>query len=307
MPTYTLTVTTLSPLHIGDGGELRQGFDFLVANNRTYRLNVDAILARKADRLVPDRSGMYPLPANLINAADFQNAEFFRYVLAGFPRSSKTDARLKSCIKDVHDCAYIPGSSLKGALRTALAWTGWAEIKPRLDRAAIGRSRSWAGQSLEKKLFGPDPNHDLLRALQVSDCTGDCKPGSRLMVVNAQVLTHKNAGSPVELEAISGDTKFSGTLRVDDTLFRPMAERVLGFSNRRHWLDELLPRVNKHSLARLKMLSAWFEETEGGASIARFYRQLAGYTLAPNQAFLQLGWGTGWDGTTFWTHLQQDK
>lgn len=307
MPIYKLTVTTLSPLHIGDGNELRQGFDFIVAKNRTYRLNVDAILAEKSEHLTPRRNGSYPLPAELLSSADLQNPAFFRYNLTGFPRSSKTDARLKSCIKDVYDCAYIPGSSLKGALRTALAWTGWTEIKPRLDRAAFGRSRSWAGQPLEKKLFGLDPNHDLLRALQVSDCTGSCKPGSRLMVVNAQVLTHKSAGSPVELEAISGDTKFTGTLRVNDALFSPMAERVLGFSNRRHWLDELLPRVNSHSLARMKDLSNWFDETDGGKPIASFYRQLAGYKLAPNQAFMQLGWGTGWDGSTFWTHLQQDK
>jgi CRISPR/Cas system CSM-associated protein Csm5 (group 7 of RAMP superfamily) len=40
--------------------------------------------------------------------------------------------------------------------------------------------------------------------------------------------------------------------------------------------------------------------------VAKFYRQLANASLPPNQALLQLGWGAGWDGKTFWTHLQKD-
>lgn len=306
MTVYDLSLTTLSPLHIGDGDELRQSFDFLVHQGRTYRLNVDAILAAFSARLAPDRAGNYPLPGSLLTPADLDNADFFRYSLAGFPRSSKTDARIKSCIKDVHDCAYIPGSSLKGALRTALAWNGWSEVNPRLDRNAIGRSRSWAGQQLERKLFGPDPNHDLLRALQVSDLAGSPKPGYRLALVNAQVLTQRSAASPVELEAVAGDTKFTGTLRVDESLFSAAAERELGFANRRHWLNELFPRVQKHSQARIRELTAWYERAEDCAAVARFYRQLAAAKLPPNQALVQLGWGSGWDGKTLWTHLQKD-
>jgi len=305
MTAYQLTLTTLSPLHIGDGDELRYGFDFVInqERKRTYRLNVDAILAAYGSRLTPDRSGNYKLPGELLTPSDLSNPDFFRYDLAGFPRSSKADARLKSCIKDVHDCAYIPGSSLKGALRTALAWTGWNEINPHLDRNAVGRSKFWAGQPLERKIFGPDPNHDLLRTLQVSDLTGSAMPGHKLVVVNAQVLTQRSAGSPVELEAVAGDAHFSGSLTIDDNLFGPMAERELGFSNRRHWLDELLPRVQKHSQARILKLIKWFEDAEGYSEMAKFYRDLAKVTLPENMALVQLGWGSGWDGKTFWTHL----
>jgi len=306
MAVYELTLTVLSPLHIGDGGELAQGFDFLVHAGRTYRLNVDAILAARGTQMRPDRAGNYPLPAHLLQPADLENPVFFRYSLPGFPRSGKADARVKSCIKDVHDCIYIPGSSLKGSLRTALAWNGWSEVNPRLDRSAIGRSPKSAGQLLEHQLFGPKPTHDLLRALQVSDLTGSRKPGHRLALVNAQVLTQRSAGSPVELEAIAGDTRFKGSLHIDETLFTPAAERELGFGNRRRWLDELFPRVQKHAHARIQQLLAWFEQADGYPEVAKFYRQLANASLPPNQALVQLGWGTGWDGKTFWTHLQKD-
>ncbi len=307
MAVYELTLTVLSPLHIGDGGELARGFDFLVHKGRTYRLNVDAILAARGAQMRPDRAGSYPLPEQLLQPADLENPAFFRYSLAGIPRSPRADARVKSCIKDVYDCPYIPGSSLKGALRTALAWNGWSEVNPRLDRSAIGRSRSWAGQPLEHKLFGKDPNHDLLRALQVSDLlAGSRKPGHRLALVNAQVLTQRSAGSPVELEAIAGETRFQGTLKIDETLFAPAAKDELRFDSRRSWLDELFSHVQKHAQARIRKLLRWFEQAEGCAEAAKFYRQLANANLPSNQALVQLGWGAGWDSKTFGEHLQKD-
>ncbi|MCX7839789.1 MAG: type III-A CRISPR-associated RAMP protein Csm5 [Anaerolineae bacterium] len=306
MTVYLVTVRTLTPLHIGDGNELRQGFDFAVRNGRTYRLDEDAILREKEAQIKPNAKGEYPTPQELLTEDDYQNPLFFRYVLPGVPRSKKTDARVRSFIKDVYNRPYIPGSSLKGAVRTALAWTGWNEIKPQLERAAIGRSKSWAGQPLERKLFGPDPNHDLLRALHVSDLTGPTSANASMMLVNAQVLTKKGAGSPVELEAVRTKVEFRGTLTMDDVLFTDLAERELHFAKRKHWLDELLMRIQAHSRARLEQLAAWYETADQCEEVARYVRQLAATKLPAHQAVLQIGWGAGWDAKTFWTHLQTD-
>ena len=306
MSNYTCTLTTLTPLFIGDGNELRHGFDFMIQNNKTYRLDEDKILEAKGTQLVKDRQGNYPYPGSLLSAADYNNASYFRYVLNGTPRSRQADARLKACIKDCYDRPYIPGSSLKGALRTALAWCGWGEINIRLERSSIGRSRAWAAKNLEQRIFGKDPNTDLLRSLQVSDLQNQQNAADTLGIINAQVLTYKSAGSPVELEAILGERDFNGTIHIDDTLFSKESDSILHFNNRQHWLTELLPRVQKHSRARLNTLIPWFEKTENGMNIANFYRRLLGANIAENQALIQLGWGCGWDGTTFWTHLQKD-
>jgi len=305
MSVFNVTVRTLTPLHIGDGNELRQGFDFAVWNGRTYRLDENAILREKYDRVQPTR-GEYPPLQRLLDEADYRNPVFFRYILPGVPRSARTDARVRSFIKDVHQRPYIPGSSLKGAFRTALAWTGWDEIQPKLERNAIGRSKSWAGQPLERKLFGHNPNHDLLRALHVSDLTGPASANESMLLVNAQVLTRKGAGSPVELEAVKSKIVFRGTLTIDEVLFSAFAERELHLANRRHWLDELITRVQKHSLARLEHLAEWYESAENGKDIARYLRQLAATKLPAQQAVVQIGWGAGWDAKTFWTHLQSD-
>jgi CRISPR-associated protein Csm5 len=307
MTVFQLTLKTLSPLHIGDGDELKQDFDFVARGGRTYRINEDALLNAKQTKLRPDSRGRYPVPGTLMTDNDLDNKALVRYSLRGVPRSAKTDARVKSFIKDIYDRPYIPGSSLKGALRTALAWNGWKESRVSLNDLK-GRSRYWVGQSLERKMFGANPNLDLLRVLHVSDLAGPRESGGGLILVNAQVLTKKSSESPIELEAVSGDVTFTGTIKIDDTLFSSMAEPVLHFSNRKRWLDELLKRTQAHSLARIHELAEWFEgASENYQAVTRFYRQLEEAGVADNQALVQLGWGTGWDGKTFWTHLQQDK
>jgi CRISPR-associated protein Csm5 len=305
MSVFECSLQTLSPVHIGDGYELKKDFDFVVSNGQFYRLDEDALLAAREHLLKPKPNGRYPTPGELLQN-ELDRPEFFRYVLRGAPRSAHTDARVKSFIKDVHDRPYIPGSSLKGALRTALAWNAWEEVRPRLDRNAIGRNRSWAAQPLEKKLFGPDPNHSLLRALHAGDLSGPQNPGEGLLVVNAQVLTRGAAGSPIELEALAGNTELKGSLTIDDTLFSPLTEKELGFASRRRWLDELMPRAQRHSQARIQKLLTWFEQVDGCEKIARFYRQLAAVQLDSSSALVQIGWGGGWDSKTFGTHLQQD-
>jgi len=308
MANYHLKVSTLSPLHIGAGEELRLGFDFMVRGSSTCRLDVDRVLETHPGWQTA-RGGRYPLPGELLSEKDYDNPELFRYVLRGRPRSGKGDARLQACIKDPFDRPYLPGSSIKGALRTALAWTGWEEVKPRLDSSKLNRSRSWAGQRLERELFGENPNKDLLRALQVGDCFGPNKADDSLIIANAQVLTQSKgaSGAPIELEAIRPNLAFEGSLRVDESLFTPQADRVLRFNDRKHWLDELIPRVRQHSLARIEKHQEWFAEVEGADGIANFYHQMSRAALGPNQALLQLGWGTGWDGKTFWTHLTADE
>lgn len=311
MTTCKLTLRTLSPVHIGNGDEWRLGFDFVLANGQTWIFNEDAVLDAKETQLKPDSRGHYPLPGSLLTEKDLQNPALFRYVLRGQPPSEKADARMKPFIKDPHDRPYIPGSSLKGAFRTALAWTGWNEAGlRRVKRDDIGRNRSWAGSLLEKKLFGKDPNYDLLRALQISDLHGPQTAGEGLVAVRAQVLTQGAVQSPVGLEALVSEVEFRGSLKIDEDLFKPMAAK-LGFGDRKPWLDELLPRAQKHSRARLERLAEWFENVAPPAPsaerIAGFYRQLLGLKLGPKQAFMQIGWGAGWDGKTFWTHLQQDE
>lgn len=93
-----------------------------------------------------------------------QMSPLFRYILEG--RAQR--AAIAEHVKDVHDRPYIPGSSLKGAIRTALAWCAFIDGGLKLEPRAM-RNRSRADEAIEREIFGRSPNYDLLRSLQVSD------------------------------------------------------------------------------------------------------------------------------------------
>lgn len=307
MTTYQLQISLLSPIHIGKGEELRADFDFIRLGNNTVRLNEDAILESFADRFKPDQRGNYPLPGQILRQVNQEtNPKYHRYLLRGATRSTQVDARLQACIKDVYDNPYLPGSSIKGALRTAVAWTGWDEKNVRVNMNSLERRKEWAGQKLERDIFGKNPNHDLFRALQVSDCHSDTAR-EKMVITNVQVLTRGGAGSPIELEAVAGDVVFTGTLKIDDFLFSKTAEPELHFSQQKHWLTGLMTRVQQHSQARLAELAEWFKEINQAERVHTFISQLSKFTAGKHQALAQIGWGTGWDGKTFWTHLTKNE
>lgn len=304
---YTLKVSVLTPLHIGSGEDLLHEYDYAIYNGRTWRLNDAALLEAQDvdDPALAEKLARTP-PARLLQPADFRpDSPFFRYVIQGTPRSQAEGAQVREQLKDAFDRPYLPGSSLKGALRTALAWHAWGQMGLKPEIAKLGR-REWAAQEYEHMLFGPDPNHDLLRALQVSD--SQPVGTDRLMLVNARVLNRTGTlGSPIELEAIRPDTVFELSLKLDLALFDDWAKRR-GLNLRgAKWLQNLPAVIQAHTRQRTAQEIAWFRPVGTGARLRSFYeKQLGAARLEPHQVLLQLGWGTGWEGKTFGAHLRQD-
>ncbi|MEW5958019.1 MAG: type III-A CRISPR-associated RAMP protein Csm5 [Chloroflexota bacterium] len=303
---FDVTVTPLTPLHIGSGETLLQEYDFHVMGNITYRLNQDAILTEQevADPQQAELLARTP-PAQLLDdKRDYHaGSRFIRYRLAGRPRSKREGAELREQIKTVRNEAYLPGSSLKGAIRTALTWHGWAEQRLSPQKTDLEGNPKYAGRRLEQQLMGRDPNHDLLRALQVSDSAptdADC-----FMVLNAQVMMARGLGSPIEVEAIRPDTPFHLTMKIDTRLLGDWAgQNQLRLGGNPTWLTALPQYIQAHTRQRLESGWEWFKKKPDAKQAAGLYRQLLGVKLPENSCLLQIGWGTGWGGKTYGSRLQ---
>ena len=307
---YNVTVSLLTPLHIGSGTDLLRDYDYVTRSNRTWVIDGDAML----DRFVgPDGSFDERIlgrpAAELLEVDDFQeDSAVFRYVMVGMPRSNQQGAVIAEQIKDVFDRPYLPGSSLKGALRTALAWHGFQQQKLSLDVSDLRGSRSWAGQRYEREIFGRNPNYDLLRGLHVAD--SEPQTQDRLQLVNAQIFTGGDKpGAPIELEAVRSDTVFHTTITVDDYLHSQQAEQVLRFGERWTWLETLPAIARRHALERTRQEMDWYRERNYAAA-AGFYAQLRDAlqrnVLGANSFLLQIGWGGGWGSKTIGQPLKQD-
>ncbi len=300
---YRLQVTTLTPLHIGTGCELLNEYDYAIHAGYTWRINERSLLEAQdvEDPSLASLLARKP-PVQLLEPADFKpDSPFFRYVIRGTPRSTGEGAQLREQLKDVGDHPYLPGSSLKGALRTSLAWYGWQARQLQPDRRMLDERRAkFAARSYEQELFGRDPNHDLLRALQVSD--SNPLGTEALMLINAKVLTDRGQGSPIEVEAIRPETRFTLTMKLDSQLFSKWASNAEGGKFRlggsRTWLDKLVNITRAHTLERVRNLRQWFDQRHIN-NIADFYANLERMKLSEGQFVIQLGWGGGWDSKTF--------
>ena len=291
---FDVTMSVLTPLHIGTGNVLLRDYDFTTTARGTWVLNQDPILSGAYDTAVATNDwGRLDVPPGQLVRDDELHAgsPFVRYGLAG---ETSVD-QVREQIKDVYGQCYLPGSSLKGALRTALMSHAIRSRRFKPDLKDLGQRREWAGQPWERQVFGPDPNHDLLRALIVSDSAPLATDPSPLMLLNAQVFTGGEPGSPIVVEALRPDTVFRTTIRVDDYLFSPAAA-TLGFADRRDWLDNLSRIAGEVSHTRIEHELDWYRSRDGFAAATAVYSQLVRFRPKSGVFLLQMSWGAGWTG-----------
>ncbi len=311
--TYDLTITTLSPLHIGTGNTLMRGYDYVVRNGRTWVVDTDHLaefLYNKGtayfDKMV---SGEYA--HKLLTASDFKpDSPLFRYVIQ---QSGDIPSELREMIKNPWDQPYIPGSSLKGAFRTAIASVGWQLSKRQLDSSYLSDN---PGADLEKDiLFGAGKettaHYDVLRCMQISDTESlapDC-----LQVQPVKVLSgDKHKPFTVYLETVKTGTAFKGSLAFDGFLGRDEISSELGWSkSQRQWLEGVAKVANHFTQNRLRHERLrWKNKNPERFPIGKFYRKLDQYMqeeMPSDEFILQLGWGGGWDSKTLGIVLQQDE
>lgn len=302
---WRLDIEVLTPVHIGTGTKLTDGYDFVTRNGKTYRLNVDAIL----DAVWPDdprqQAAMLKQdPGDLLRPEDFvKHPEFFAYALAGIPQGAKRE--VSECIKDAQGRPYIPGSTLKGAFRTALLAS--LETKP-LSRVAGGNPKKAAAPA-EEDWFGRSPHTDILRALHVAD--SEAAPQSVLRLQPIQMVP----GLVVNVEAMGPGAKLQAEVRLDTWLLGQQGARGLRWKDEavravQEFLDTARDQAGKrlyfeysYHVARHKRFHG--AEDEGCLG---FYAKIIKRLLDPkSRGFpLQIGFATGWRAKTI-LGTQEDK
>lgn len=315
---YRLAITTLTPLHIGTGNTLLRDYDYVTYSGRTWVLNTEALaelLYEKSPDSFQQMVGGRPA-SELLSRGDYlEDSPLFRYIMQGEPRSIQQGAVLQEQIKDGWSRPYIPGSSLKGALRTALAFVGWSQRQPQFNPNDLGNRAKFAAVPMEQKIFlpsntrrGQEPNYDIMRAMQVGDSTPDER--RQLLLLNVVVLAGEKQGSPIELEAVNRDVTFTADLALDGFLLKTGTMTQLGWQkDQRIWLRNLPTVVNAFTDDRLEQEQRRWHATQAAPGVRGFYnflRQERG-KCAENEFIFQLGWGGGWDSKTFAHILTEDE
>jgi CRISPR-associated protein Csm5 len=307
---YGLTVETLTSLHIGDGREYLLNVDFVRSDNSTYVLNLDRFARWAYDQNSESTSWMTLKPGEILakNEGELETNHLYDYKLSGVPVNN----RLRSFVKTVYAEPYLPGSSIKGMLRTIFIWGLYAARNRKPDLTRLSKNRSWAGQSVERDVMGANPNLDLFRALHVSDSSPLGLEALRVRSVDVYPTSRgRNQGVVVDIESLLEGRIAKSTLTLDQYGFGDLAADELGWKGKDRWLtaENLVMLGKAFAEQRLRQEVEYFRSAEDAKTVRGYYRQLVDSfnQLGENQFIAQIGWGTSWSSKTLNTLLTQDR
>ena len=303
---WRLELEVLSPLHVGAGGPpLVHEYDYAAGREKVWVLDLDRVLDH-----VPEERLLGQIdapPARLVPREVLPDCVRYEMLLRGGEKPEE----IIPCVRDAADRPYLPGSSLKGALRTALAWSLAGQESGAALAQEAAPNPKYAAAPIERRLFGPNPNQDLLRALRVADASPHAAAEAEVSVaavysLRGTRLEPKGAGHRWWVETLPTGARLSADVSLEEYLFGPRAQ-ALSFNQRRAVLAEL-PRRAAAFAAALAAHEARFYAAAGQPALAAFARQLQqrAEQAAPDEGLLQIGWGAGWTAKTLGLLLEAD-
>lgn len=304
-----LKLKTLSPIHVGTGERFeRPEMEFDIRGDKIVRLDIEGLFR---DQNVPlqDKEAFFSGRWREKERRFFRSRIGARYKL--LPASGRRLGKeVREAIKLPGDRPYLPGSSVKGAIRTALAWNLFYYLKDGeknevLNAAGRENREKFKAAALESLLFRGglrgDAKADALKALIVRDSA----PFDHLELRLYDLYTHREGPAerdrrgPFGLEAIPPGTRLDIDLKVrghfldSDKDYRPSENAGDLLLNPGSVAGAL-----QHFASRLAARERKFYKAAGLTEIAAFFE---GRDLLP------IGFGTGWNAKTIGTWLQHDQ
>jgi CRISPR-associated protein Csm5 len=313
----TLRLRVESPLHVGTGDVLRAPWlEYARRGDCFARLDIASFLGNQryssrakeayfslskeqVSKLLDGLPGGRRRPNEPPSPDSLPN----RYLMGGGPGCG-IGGEVREAIKLSGDLPYLPGSSIKGALRTATAWKLFTQVDTgereyRLRDAGDERREKFKAQSLENAIFRSgsgrgqgDAKEDALKALIIRDSapltdslelrryTLGIKHGSRLDTRGEFSLEALKTGTVIEVEILCR-TDF---LRAEPG-YKPSESAARLLRDPR----SLGAALTEHSAALCKVEEEFYQAA-GHASAARFFRG--------RSDLLAIGFGTGWNTKT---------
>jgi len=303
---YKCRLEALTPLHVGSGETLRSGFDFFVDSRRVHVINT-ARLFRKVQKIGSEKIKEFTTAIEEGKAQNWlkqHGISMEEIAISAYPtpKGKKTPREIRAHIKDGFGVPYLPGSSIKGALRTAII----RKLAKKNNSKIKGGSKNlkFADRTLCESLLGNDAKSNLMRTLTVGDFAM-VQGGIDLHIVwvNRLILPENFAGKfPIYIEGPAKAAVATGTISLDEFLPRKDTEKSC-FRFKAHLsLDWLLAACRELTSHTIETELAFLKGKSGKPvnDLISFYQSLAEdqKKLGENEAIIQMAWGGGWRGMT---------
>lgn len=308
---FPITLTPLTPLHIGDGSQL-EAYEYVVVNGRFHRLSLERMLAR----LTPSEreSVNRYLERDLVGLRRFVREHFSptiaEYQAAASPRFQEVyEEKLAQAQNQLIVFPFlrsmgrplIPGSSLKGALRTAILDHLIAAPVPSNQRADELEART-LGYMGDKRPHIPD---DPLKGLRISDVSIPEE-----LIIAEQVETKKKEAGQLEdlsiqilrevtASQITGpQVRLSGEIRIYEGFLN---DKTAVLKQGLHWIAEAC-----NAFYRDRVLATEERYFRGIKPVEDVYQRIRA-AIGSNSFLVRLGWGSGLDSISLNLRKQQPR
>lgn len=331
------TINVLSPVHVGTGETLTP-LEFITGDRFAVFDTYAFFTARpeRAEEFTARLSGtsasqLGTLRLNsLLRDEEASNRDYWAYsaLLAGPVKAALGQDRLgevRRAIKTPDGRPYIPATSIKGAIRTALAYFEYSKHEDQLQDLIAQRVRDEKDrhQTLQRQIFlalqGKEATHDYLRALSISD-PEPVAAEDGLMVAWGKVLSSPIAFSGSRMldrksefksynlfsEAVRRGVQLTGRLDLNQKLLSSPKAAQMQWQPHQAALsiERMCEAVNAFAADVCKWEREYFHQVDefGCDTIVRFYEGLLSYIeevkTRSDTLLLSIGQGSGWHKMT---------
>ncbi|MEM2583009.1 MAG: type III-A CRISPR-associated RAMP protein Csm5 [Candidatus Thermoplasmatota archaeon] len=310
-------VEVISPLHVGSGEEISP-LEYTV-DEKFYRIDSDSLFKDEKfdiDGFVDD------IKLGLIDIEKYKDLakKHIKYAIE-ISNSARKNIKRKDVLEFIKTGGriYVPGSSIKGAIRTAFLWyilkkkkELYEKMKEDLEKILTRErkpDKKYVDDEIEKKVFGKEPQYDIFKAIQISD--GNILPTDRLKIEMVKVLSTTSYGYTWKnfllfLETLKVGTKFEIDIKIDEYLTEENIARKLEFNDKIECLKNIEEICKKYSMQLIDYEIDFFEKYKRNDElneIINFYKNLK----KKDDLLLRLSWGAGWHSMTIGRMLQEDR
>lgn len=314
--TKTINIELLSPVHIGSGEFLQYGNDFIKGEEDGYPV-LTVIDLRKVLGLIGERHISDWMSA--IDRNESIDRLISRYASKSSPEdyakrtidyassdSLSKDSTLKENIHNGLGVPYIPGSSIKGAIRSAI-FKSMIEEKG-ITSLELGncispiRDPKFAAAPVEHRLFGNNPQNDILRFLHIGDAYFGENYEIAFKMININIRKskgYKDESKSQLIEALCTGDASSFMISIDNDGMRRLGKACPECLSS---IESLFHTINTHTRNLLESeLEIWEQEKDrDNEDIVDAYLEKIDSILnetrncTAGSCILRIGHGSGW-------------
>ena len=351
-------IEALTPIHVGNGRELSSKYNYYPENGTIRIVDIESVIEALAGNelaikefgrakfniceflndysIKPDgytlswkrrKTSPSPYQKDSHNSAKPANLTWQEklgkaYNIVPDPIVPDLPQNIREHIKTAFGKPYLPGSSIKGSIRTAILSQfivmDCSHVSGNMPQSGKNYQKDkFASQKVVQAYFGKNPNYDILRCLLVGDAHFSvddlaCKdvrwfnlqssdrPGWKDMRKKRTVTKYNVNG--VHVEALRPRTSSSVVIKWDRFLNDPRIKKILHFEEKTTLFSStisLANTMNDHAKRQLEDEKQFFAKYKLKQLVVQHQALEDMLSGLHDGAFLmQMAWGSGWKGMT---------